>query len=125
MRATVIAIAILLSVGGLGLCSKSCATGCGRGYSDGARTGTIVKFSRKGLAIKSWEGEMVLGGMKMSSGERPQLVANVWEFTVKDDGPVAAVQKAFESGKPVKVNYVEWVLSGCTMESGYEVVSVE
>jgi len=53
-------------------------TACGRGYSEGERSGVIFKFSSKGLIWKSWEGEMNLGGMRGA-------VTNTWKFTLKDD----------------------------------------
>lgn len=125
-RALVIMVVALI-LGGIAAGGNCCANGCDRGYSDGARSGMIVKFSRKGVAIKSWEGQMVLGGMKQTTNSDGQtsLVANTWDFTVRDDGPVAAVQAAFDSGRPAKLTYVQWLASGCRMESQYEVIAVE
>jgi hypothetical protein len=71
----------------------SMLVGCGE-YSDGERVGTIQKFSRKGLIAKTWEGEMLLGGLKRKtvsgtdsnggSTSSTSMVANVFEFTVED-----------------------------------------
>lgn len=36
-------------------------------YSEGVRVGTIQKFSVKGFINKSWEGELVMEGAKLSS----------------------------------------------------------
>ncbi len=95
---------------------------CGRGYSDGDRVGTISKFSRKGLLVKSWEGEMVLGGLRRNS--EGQAVANVWQFTVHDERLVAAFQKATDAGQTVRVKYSEWLVHGCTVDTDYEALSV-
>lgn len=114
----------------LGLCllgGRCCISGCGSGYSDGDRTGQIVKFSRKGILIKSWEGELNLGGFKTKSTDNggSQVVPNVWEFTVLSDDMVVKVQQAMAAGKGVKVSYRQWLVSPISMDSSYEVLGVE
>ena len=47
-------------------------------YSDGERTGYILKFSRKGWVCKTWEGEMQLVAV-------PGAVPERFPFTVRDD----------------------------------------
>ena len=47
-------------------------------YSDGERTGYILKFSRKGWICKTWEGEMQLVAV-------PGAVPERFPFTVRDD----------------------------------------
>jgi hypothetical protein len=36
---------------------------CNFTYSEGSRTGYLIKFSRSGFVFKTYEGEMNLGGM--------------------------------------------------------------
>lgn len=99
--------------------------GCGRGldYSDGSRQGTIVKFSKKGVFCKTWEGEMVLGGLRSSEGG---AVANVWEFSVIDEKLVPLVQQAADSGERIKLSYHQGLFTGvCISNSDYFVTSVE
>lgn len=77
--------------------------GCSGTSSNGERTGVITKFSHKGVMGKSWEGEMVQGGMKYNDGK---AVANVWGFTVIDsDELVKKAQYAQENGLPVICTY--------------------
>lgn len=47
-------------------------------YSDGERTGVITKFSHKGMLIKTWEGELNMGGFDQGG------VATIWAFSVDD-----------------------------------------
>ena len=47
-------------------------------YSNGERAGYVQKFSRKGLALKTWEGELSMVAMP---GGMPEKFA----FTVRDD----------------------------------------
>jgi hypothetical protein len=95
---------------------------CGRGYSDGERAGTISKLSYKGVAWKSWEGEMVLGGMVTDA--EGHASANIWKFTVLDTRLVPAIQAAASSGRRVTVQYVQWLASPCSMDSDYEATAV-
>lgn len=50
---------------------------CNFTYSEGSRTGYLIKFSRSGFVFKTYEGEMNLGGMNTASNS----VANyLWDF---------------------------------------------
>lgn len=93
---------------------------CGRGYSDGTRTGMRYKFSRKGIAMKSWEGEMNLGGITSSD---TGLAANTWAFTVTDDAVATKIERL--EGQRVTVHYVQWFINPPSMDTDYEVVGVE
>lgn len=64
--------------------------------SDGARVGTVVKFSHKGNIFKSWEGELALGGGTSTK---------FWQFSVTEDSVVKDVQSAMDSQKVVKMEY--------------------
>lgn len=91
--------------------------GCGRGYSDGDRSGVVVKLSRKGVIWKSWEGEMRLGGdQNVTSGS--------WVFSVRDDSLVSPLQSSLNTGKRVTVHYTQWLHQPIEMESDYEVLKV-
>lgn len=66
-------------------------------YSDGTRSGELIKFSHKGLAIKTYEGELSQG----ISG------AQIFAFSVMDnETKVIADMKQLQGGY-VKVTYVE------------------
>lgn len=92
-------ICVLASVflGASGGCTKS----------DGSRVGIITKFSHKGLICKSWEGELVMGGMRTMSGAdgKTALAANVFEFSVLDEDLVKQIQALMESGHRARLTY--------------------
>lgn len=97
---TVLAIIFILLgvvVGGL--------KGCSPGYSQGSRVGTISKFTYKGFVNKSWEGQLVMGGMTTDSEGHAQ--ANVWNFSVSDPAVVEKLQHAMDTGKRVKLTYTD------------------
>lgn len=66
-------------------------------YSEGDRSGELIKFSRKGVVFKTWEGEMSQG----ISG------AQIFSFSVgtKDKELVQKMEQL--QGKYVKLDYVE------------------
>jgi hypothetical protein len=100
----------------------------GRGYSDGSRTGTVIKLSKKGLldGCKSYEGEMLLAGailmpMRQDGGKSPAI----YNFTIKDEEVAKKVSALSASGKPVTLRYIQWVnTSACWGDTNYEVVDV-
>ncbi len=66
-------------------------------YSEGVRTGELIKFSRKGVIAKTWEGEISQG----ISG------AQIFAFSVLDkDGEVIEKLQEYQ-GEYVKLRYVE------------------
>ncbi len=95
---------------------------CGRGYSEGVRSGTVTKFSCKGLAFKSWEGELLMGGVRSSANGGVE--SNVWAFNARDPEVVKRILEVQLAGKPVSLHYVQWVVPSPSVDSAYEVVSV-
>ncbi|HPE83491.1 MAG: 6-phosphogluconate dehydrogenase [Aequorivita sp.] len=66
-------------------------------YSEGTRAGELIKFSHRGVVIKTWEGEISQG----ISG------AQIFSFSVLDkDAEVIEKLKEFQ-GNYVKVTYIE------------------
>lgn len=66
-------------------------------FSEGYRSGELIKFSRKGVLAKTWEGEISQG----ISG------AQIFEFSV-EDSKVEVIQNLKDlQGKYVKVTYKE------------------
>lgn len=92
-------------------------------YSDGQRTGTVIKFSRKGVFCKTWEGEMLLGGMKRKTttnsdgNSSVSMVANTWQFTVEDERLIPAINAALNSGDPVTITYHQELMTFCRSDS--------
>ncbi len=99
---------------------------CGAGYSDGKRSGVITKFSRKGLIWKSWEGEMIQGGLRVvATKDGDQAQANVWAFHVPEGPFVDRISRAMDAGRPITIHYREWAVSPCSQNSDYDVVAIE
>ncbi|WP_167596783.1 6-phosphogluconate dehydrogenase [Leeuwenhoekiella sp. ZYFB001] len=66
-------------------------------YSEGTRAGELIKFSRKGVLSKTWEGQISQG----ISG------AQIFDFSVMD-GEEEMIQKLKDyQGNYVKLTYVE------------------
>lgn len=80
-------------------------------YSDGYRAGTMIKFSRKGTVIKTYEGVLNLGMILNEPGvdQAPATTTNLWTFTVKakDTAAIHTIEEALLSGKRVKLHYDE------------------
>ncbi|MEH6679388.1 MAG: 6-phosphogluconate dehydrogenase [Sediminicola sp.] len=66
-------------------------------YSDGVRSGELIKISHKGMLVKTWEGQISQG----ISG------AQIFSFSVLDkDTEVIAKLKKYQ-GRYVKLDYIE------------------
>lgn len=88
-------------------------------YSEGERTGTIAKFSHKGLLIKTWEGELHQGGLDQGG------VAKVWNFSVDDPAVIEKIHEAQRSGGPYTLKYrQELMQQSWRGETGYFIVDV-
>ena len=92
--------------------------------SDGKRIGTLTKLSHSGAFIKSYEGELNLGGVrKHTDGEgRSTMVANVWRFSVSDPDMASTLENMI--GQDVVIKYREQFVM-FVRETRYDVVSVE
>ena len=98
-------------------------------YSDGDRTGSLVKFSRKGMICKTWEGQLNLGGM--TTNHNDGVVANVWNFTIdpenqQDQQWISILNNALRAGKRVTITYnQEGFVGPCRADTQYFVKKVE
>ncbi len=66
-------------------------------YSDGYRSGELIKFSHKGFIVKTWEGEISQG----ISG------AQIFSFSVMDNQPEIIEKLKEYQGEYVKLKYEE------------------
>lgn len=66
-------------------------------FSDGIRTGELIKFSHKGYIFKTWEGELSQG---LSGSQK-------FAFSVMDNQPEVIEQMKINQGKFVKIEYIE------------------
>jgi hypothetical protein len=67
-------------------------------YSEGSRAGVVVKFSKKGTFMKTWEGELSMGAVDQGG------VREKWQFSVEEP-MVEKVQDAMDHGHRVKLLY--------------------
>lgn len=74
---------------------------CNWTYSEGTRAGTLIKMSYKGVLLKTYEGQLNLGGFQTNGQDG--VVGNIWEFSVWSDDIYKELQN-FE-GKRVKLHY--------------------
>lgn len=115
-----IVIVIVSLLAALLLPATGCGCGCGEGYSEGDRTGVVVKLSRKGIwdSTKSWEAEMNMGGI--STDDQGNFGANVWKFTIEDNAVLEKIREAQKTQKKVTVHYTQWRVAPRTRsETGY------
>lgn len=73
-------------------------------YSEGVRTGTVQKFSQKGMVNKSWEGEMVQEGFRTKGNGK---MSNIWKFSVLDPAVAKKIDEAVFNGGQVAVRYCQ------------------
>lgn len=66
-------------------------------YSEGVRSGELIKISNKGYLVKTWEGEISQG----ISG------AQIFKFSIEDKNKEIIDQLKEFQGKYVKVEYIE------------------
>jgi prepilin-type N-terminal cleavage/methylation domain-containing protein len=118
---TLIEILIVIAILGL-LAGIAVGFGGGCSQSEGSRVGTVTKFSLKGIVYKSWEGELVTGGIRAKSDG--QAGANIWEFSVADKKVVAQVQDALDHGRTVKLDYKQTFLKPLSRSTTYTVTKV-
>lgn len=76
---------------------------CNWTYSEGTRTGILVKISKKGYIFKTCEGQLNLGGFNSESGEA--FIGNTWSFSVNEDYLHPKLEQL--EGKKVMIRYKE------------------
>jgi len=75
-------------------------------YSDGTRVGSLVKMSRRGWIFKTYEGQLLVGGMTDGTGT---MSSSMWEFSVDDDNKevIDALEHSQKTGQRVSLHYEE------------------
>ena len=91
-------------------------------YSEGVRRGVVQKFSVKGIINKSWEGELVMDGLKIRSDEAGTRGGNVWKFSVTDPAVAKVIDQAAMTGQAVGLRYCQSMFNtGLTQNTGYSI----
>jgi hypothetical protein len=76
-------------------------------YSEGIRSGMVVKISKKGWLFKTYEGQLNL--QTFGANKSPNLVSESFEFSVESDQTtvIKALEEASLSGERVSLKYEE------------------
>lgn len=74
-------------------------------FSVGDRVGKVMKFSKKGYVIKTWEGQLFLGGI--GGGDGGDMNSTYWNFSVYpgDEEVKDEIQDAMNKGYRVRLEY--------------------
>lgn len=126
VKAILLILAMVIGLVGFILAVPAC-TGCNRGYSDGDRTGVVLKLSHKGFAFKSWEGVLDMGGFHADKDDNgtTSMVRNLWLFSVVDPEIVPKLEAAMKSGQRVTLHYTQWLVGPTRLDTDSEIVGVE
>lgn len=74
-------------------------------YSEGTRVGILYKFSKKGAVYKTYEGEMVLPGLKFRQ-QNSGISSNMFYFSVTDE---ELAKKLMDSqGMEIELHYEQY-----------------
>jgi len=76
--------------------------GCGFVTGSGEKVGTVIKIAKEGIIFKTWEAEIIRGGMNNVSGG---FSTKPFFFTITDKEMLHNVQQSFDSGKEIKIHY--------------------
>ncbi len=87
-------------------------TGCGD-QGQGEKNGTITKLANTGLFCKTWEAEIIRGGLNSGSG----VIGAAFDFTIEDDALLKKVQQAFDQQREVRIHYRTEVVTFCRSDS--------
>lgn len=87
------------------------------------RTGTIFKFSRKGLAFKSWEGQLMIGAGRDNSGA---VVPIYWDFSCADPDVAKRIEEAQRKQHAVTIEYSQQLVRNARIaNTSYYAVGVK
>lgn len=97
-----------------------------KGYSEGERTGIVTKISKKGFFWKSWEGDLLVGGMDKS--DNGTLIPTTWRFSLPNtkDGDALAAEIATRSAKGDKISlhYNQWWIKPILLSTDNQVSGI-
>lgn len=83
--------------------------------ADGEKIGTITRLNRQGVlnACKSWEGEIIRGGLNTGSG----VMGQAFHFTVENDALAKEVERMMNTQQEVKITYKQELVTFCRSDS--------
>ncbi len=75
---------------------------CNMTYSEGTRTGQLIKISKKGYVFKTFEGQLNTGGLQ---GAADGTMSTIWSFSLKEKGMYEKLESL--EGSKVMLRYRE------------------
>lgn len=104
----------------------ACSDGIYYGYSEGERSGKVIKLSYKGLIWKSYEATVLMEGMQSRAGKGGTTFApNLFECTTLDEAIAKDLESARKSGEPVTVAYKQFLIGPWWYDTVYDVLEVK
>ncbi len=79
----------------------------------GEKVGSIIKLNRQGFFCKTWEAEIIRGGLNTGSG----VVGTAFHFTIEDDSLAKQVEQAMNSQQEVRITYRFEAVTWCRSDS--------
>lgn len=112
-----------VAAGGLVLSGGCTALTTNWVYSEGARVGTVSKFSHKGYVSKTWEGELATSNFKQDANGR---LGNTFAFSAQNDAVIQKLEEARDNEQQVKLQYKQTVSHfPWARDSNYIIVDVQ
>ena len=96
-------------------------------FSEGSRAGTIIKFSKKGMLLKTYEGELNLG-MVIIENAAANYGSNMFYFSVPGGNKdvVETLDRVMLTGNRIKLYYYQkYVTFPWVGESKYHIYKVD
>lgn len=113
---SVMRVAVVLVLFSLSGCS------CNPKPGDGEKIGQIVKINKQGLISRTWEVELIRGGL---SGGNGTIGTAPFDFTVRDDKTAAQLKEYMEKQTEVTIHYdMPMIYSLVSSDSGHFLTSV-
>ncbi len=98
----------------IALVSMACfaLSGCWETQS-GEKIGQITRVAQQGAVVKTWEAEIIRGGLSSGSG----VNGSAFHFTIENDELLKKVQKAMADQSEVKITFSKEMVSFLRSES--------
>ncbi len=74
-------------------------------YSDGIKSGSLMKVTTKGIVFKTKEADINLGGFRKDGGGH--MTPNIESYTIVEDSVYNQLQSKMDNNQPVTVDYRE------------------
>ena len=93
-------------------CVVPMLTGCWDTGS-GEKIGTIIKLNKQGVFYKTWEAEIIRGGINNGSG----VMGQSFHFTIENDSMAQEVERYMNAQQEVKISYNMEAATWCRSDS--------